>query len=120
MMTQEQLETIRKRAQAATSGPWQLVDTYDGAWILDSDDDIISGTVSRIVDAEFIAHAREDIPKLLAEIERISSIYKRLSVRYAHTNKIIEDAYELLSDSYYDDHPTFVEVCEYLNAGGDE
>lgn len=79
MLTNAEIEAIRKRAQAATEGPWQLADTYDGAWILDSDDDIISGTVSRIVDAEFIAHARTDIPKLLAEIERLRKFEKKVT-----------------------------------------
>src|SRR5690606_18557140 len=103
----------------ATEGPWEV--GYDE---FDSDSSVYVGeeeiTPIHRYDAQFIAHAREDIPKLLAEIERISSVYKRLSVRYAHANKILEDAYELLIDSYYDDHPTFVEVCEYLNAGGAE
>jgi hypothetical protein len=82
------LDAIRQREQAATEGPWihtgrnhistpdihvdeanwggeglngyRLVcDGDEGAW--------------RAADAEFIAHAREDIPALLAEIDRLRS-----------------------------------------------
>lgn len=74
MLTKAEIEAIRERAVKASEGPWQLADTYDGPWVLDSDDDIITGTVSRIDDADFIANAREDIPKLLAEIERLDNI----------------------------------------------
>lgn len=78
-LNNEEIEAISKRAEAATEGQWQLADTYDGAWVLDRDDDIITGTVSRIDDAKFIVNARADIPKLLAEIS-----YLRTSIINAY------------------------------------
>jgi len=50
-MTEERLAEIKMRTEAATPGPW-LVDASDSA------------------DALFMAHARQDIPDLLAEVER--------------------------------------------------
>ncbi|MBS4195388.1 hypothetical protein [Lederbergia citri] len=87
-LSKEEIETIRKRAEAATEGPWfhtnyhvatkpevhggyppnsaSICETCDGEYIENYNK----------ADAEFIAHARTDIPKLLAEIERLRSIIK--------------------------------------------
>jgi len=76
-LNDEQLAEIRKRAEAATAGPWYLNGDllvygdgpYDYIWELETEK----------IKAEFIAHAREDVPKLLAEIERLESVNKALS-----------------------------------------
>ncbi len=124
MLTNTEIDAIRKRAEEATEGPWWA---SEGLYVVNNltgdsyewDADFVAET-ERESDADFIAHAREDIPKLLAEIERISSVYKRLSEYYTHANGLLEDVHELLYDSIYNDHPTFGEVSEYLNVGGDE
>ncbi|MCY8915631.1 hypothetical protein MOE20_06735 [Bacillus atrophaeus] len=67
------LEEIRQRADAATEGPWHYVITTEGAYILDQDSDLISGECEREQDARFIAHARQDIPWLISEIDRLNS-----------------------------------------------
>lgn len=100
-LSTEREQEIRERAAAATPGPWGLYDDgtgrYDIAadledtghgfrcrrqivqtldepidndpahrdWTGEDDDDQI------LADAEFIAHAREDVPALLAEIDRL-------------------------------------------------
>lgn len=51
MLTQDDLNMIKERAEKVTHGPWYA-------------------------DAEFIAHAREDIPRLVAEIERLREAIK--------------------------------------------
>ncbi|WP_199770748.1 hypothetical protein [Brevibacillus laterosporus] len=72
MMTREEIEAICKRAEKATEGPWRVVPgkmvCFD---IYDVYDKLDRSLIHREEDAEFIAHAREDIPKLLAEIERL-------------------------------------------------
>lgn len=85
-LTNAELAAIRARAEAATPGPWRW-------WISNSfrrlssdatgkDGDVLSGTVQRSdghpdiagsdVDKDFIAHARADVPALLAEVERLN------------------------------------------------
>lgn len=75
------LAAIREREQAATEGPWLadvLVDADNRPVVLlpDPDDDdaalilfAADAPVASEGDAEFIAHAREDIPRLVAAIE---------------------------------------------------
>lgn len=72
-MTDEQLKEIRKRCEAATPGPWQCFE-YNGL-MLAGNEELLSGCggcdVSMInyEDGKFTAHARTDIPALLAHIE---------------------------------------------------
>ena len=70
------LDAIKARAEAATAGPWEADDSdADGVnvgWYVWSDFD--ETTVAPHLDhddAEFIAHAREDVPALIAEVERL-------------------------------------------------
>jgi hypothetical protein len=96
-MKREELEVIRKRAEAATPGPWywEKLNEGDSEWdtempsLVSSIDEGVmhfgdceeyyptEGSPPTDEDAEFIAHAREDIPKLLAEIERLR-IFERI------------------------------------------
>ncbi|PJT46185.1 hypothetical protein CWI85_34560 [Streptomyces albidoflavus] len=77
-LSPEYLAAITARAEAATAGPW----CTDGAEIYQGDeyawdafwvgetcraDEADGGTV----DAAFVAHARTDVPALLAEVERL-------------------------------------------------
>lgn len=71
MLKNAEIEAIRERVEKATEGEWRIADTTEGAWLLDGNDLIIAGTFERIEDAVFSKHARQDIPKLLAEIERL-------------------------------------------------
>lgn len=110
VITQEEIEAIRERAKKATEGKWELADTTDGAWIVDDDGDIISGTCERIDDATFIAHARQDIPKLLAEIERLRNAISWGVSCSGCSNQLAED-WEIIGTSF---------VCrECIEYGGD-
>lgn len=82
-MSDERLEQVRARAAAATPGPWEAWDTGDPpaedearAWIVTPGSlhlaTLYAGDPS--ANATFAAHAREDIPALLAEVERLRSI----------------------------------------------
>lgn len=91
-MTQEQLDAIKERVNDATSGPWAPWLDQDGqrhmqgrlmvgvaAGVIPDGDTWVEGPdVSNPVaetyipeDRAFIVHAREDIPALLAEVERL-------------------------------------------------
>jgi hypothetical protein len=72
-LTTQELEAIRKRAEQATEGPWYTAHTADERLIVNKDGGIFSGEYSRLNDADFIANARTDIPKLLAEVERLQA-----------------------------------------------
>ncbi|MFZ7945721.1 hypothetical protein [Neobacillus sp. 19] len=90
-LTDEQLAEIRKRAEAATPGPWVWEkfaldeDDWDTEmpWLGNATESVMDfgdceqyyptqGTPPNDADAEFIAHARQDVPKLLAEVARLN------------------------------------------------
>lgn len=85
-LTSEELQAIRARAERASKGRWSVnvsVDYCDncknGYEIVQSELFLapIVAELRNREDAEFIAHAREDIPKLLAEIERLRAGIER-------------------------------------------
>lgn len=70
MINAEQLNAIKERAAKATPGPWyhnrhNEISTPNGARLAQT----VTG-----LDAEFIAHAREDVPALVAEVERLEEV----------------------------------------------
>jgi len=71
-VTQKQLEAIRSRCDAATAGPWAINVNATSFSIVTSDNErlICAGVIS-FDDAGFIIDAREDVPTLLAEVERL-------------------------------------------------
>ena len=80
MMDSAELEAIRKRCDAATSGPWEsFVEGRDHlaghnfirTGGLDDQSPDIELLGASTADQDFIAHARQDIPHLLDEIERL-------------------------------------------------
>lgn len=82
-MTQEQLDAIQEREAKATAGPWaHWAGREQWANCIKSDTDEGMYTVAEVVseasDAKFISRAREDIPALLAEVERLRAENERL------------------------------------------
>lgn len=97
-MTREQLNAIRARVEAATLGPWHVEgESYDECWDTDCEPLPMpwglagptgkslwssgSGEYAHpdMATAEFIASAREDVPALLAEVERLKVEVGRLT-----------------------------------------
>ncbi|MBE4796163.1 hypothetical protein [Streptomyces caniscabiei] len=85
-LTAGRLDEIETRHKAATPGPWTAVELPPNEhhprpayWVnadyTDTDDCRTHETVAdcpwRMTDAAFIAHAREDVPALLAEVRRL-------------------------------------------------
>ena len=79
-LTPDDLAAIEAREQAATAGPWTWRVSEDRRWV-----DIESPHIDRVVatthdddTADFIAHARTDVPRLLAHVkaqaERIAEL----------------------------------------------
>lgn len=109
-MTSEELAAIRARVEAATPGPWVSytnapheaaearppsgcsVDSRAAENVLlwagrhrdreggFYDDSVVDDVVMR-ADATFIAHARQDVPRLCDEVARLTSEVERLSAR---------------------------------------
>lgn len=82
VLSEEELLAIESRANAATPGPWcyreQFIETGDDSGQL------LGVTMQRMEDgldqlpgvdnAAFIAHARTDVPQLIAEIRRLQAL----------------------------------------------
>ena len=70
----KKLEEIRSRAEKATEGPWEL--RGGGEWIHPFGIEVgpmDEGEIP-VADAEFIAHSRTDVPKLVAALEAVEGI----------------------------------------------
>ena len=103
MMTDQELAEIEAREKAATPGPWKWDPTWGGGAatkkISISPNRILETAMAQCVnhivieetqtrtdhfdwkahtkeDAKFIAHARQDIPALIAEIKRLKALHE--------------------------------------------
>ena len=77
-MTDAELNAIRRRCDLATDPPWVCGENADWRILQSIEADIDGheifvrvGCFDDMADQVFCARAREDIPKLLAEIERL-------------------------------------------------
>lgn len=79
-LTDDELAAIAARAEAATPGPWQVVPRCtERDWDIEGPEEAYyRGQFARRTDAEFIAHARADIPALLAHIRAQDAATARL------------------------------------------
>lgn len=129
-LTDDELTQIRERADKATGGPWEIANTADiftelGAenkeGILADDADgwhiadcstgvtFVDGELEELSynevrsNASFIAYAREDIPKLLAEIERLGkeNEHMKWGLSKIANSESEEDALQLVEDARF-------------------
>ena len=95
-MTPEAIAEIRVRAEAATPGAWRDDRRADGVPAVHNGKVRICDTYradgQSVLNAEFIAHAREDIPALLAEVERLRTAEESLAVENARFARELEAA----------------------------
>lgn len=84
-MNEEELQAIRERAENATPGPWDAVIGDAAGYPVYSVGSRYTGVAQLISaefnapDAQFIAHAREDIPALLAEVDAMREIVQAVA-----------------------------------------
>lgn len=92
-MKREELEAIKARCEVATEGPWACVKYSDDSAMFEpgvsefyvgfkrneSDTywEMDSSWITRKGDAEFIAASRQDMPALVAEVERLLNLLER-------------------------------------------
>ena len=107
----DRYDEIRKRAWAAAPGPW--------VWHWREDDDVWPGSIiggvdtgrayavamcprygkeSFAQDAEFIAHAREDVPWLIAEVDALRQNIHELKARLERYEPAPEDRRAMLKE----------------------
>ena len=74
-----QLDAIKARAEVATDGPWLVpigvMESYGYALITSMKGELVA-EVDILHDGEFIAHARQDIPALVAAVEAALELHK--------------------------------------------
>lgn len=84
-MTKNELEIILKRAEAASPGPWTSY--IEGRDMTSGSSFIMTGTEENRgedieplgvteADMDFIAAARQDVPRLVAEVYRLRALLK--------------------------------------------
>jgi hypothetical protein len=75
LLTKEEMTEIKMRCERATAGPWrsniEARDEACGRDIIGTESDNFHFEGASVDDQDFIAHARQDIPNLIAEIERL-------------------------------------------------
>lgn len=72
-MNQEQLNAIKERVAKATPGPWIIEESRFGSFNAASVDENydLTACLMKKNDADFVTNAREDVPALIAEVERL-------------------------------------------------
>ncbi len=86
ILSDDDIRQIKMRSELATPSPW--ISYVEGREQMSGSDFIKTGgediylTGATKADQDFIAHARQDIPVLLAEVERL-----RLLLDESHTSK---------------------------------
>ena len=78
-LREEEIAEVRHRCENATPGPWKSYiesrEKMSGSdFIMTGAEDDIYLTGATMADQEFIAHARQDIPKLISEIKRLKKL----------------------------------------------
>jgi hypothetical protein len=78
----EALAAIRERAEAATEGPWEWVEsTYEGgSYVLGGEHPVLRsawGASALPKDATFIAHTRTDVPALVGALEAVLGLHQK-------------------------------------------
>ena len=91
-MTPEQLAAIEARVNAATPGSWEIVSPHlaslADAFVYGDDGRTFVATTSGIADAEFIAHAREDVPALIDRVRKLEAELTGLD--FANISNVLE------------------------------
>ena len=77
-MSEEEIMEIEQRCDASTPGPWKSYiegrDHTSGDSVITTAGDDIYLSGATLADQDFIAAARQDVPRLIAEIRRLASL----------------------------------------------
>jgi PAS domain S-box-containing protein len=92
-MDRDELANIKDRERRATPGPWRVKkETSAGVEGHQPSSVIVEGPsdVLEESDAEFIAHAREDVPNLVAEVEILTHVLRQLQRRHRDETQALQ------------------------------
>lgn len=89
-MTEQEIAEIEQITEAATLGPWKATFGMDCRAFITTTDENSDFKVYNHADAAFIAHARADIPALLAEIRRLQEADRWIPVAERLPDRWIE------------------------------
>ena len=106
-MTQERLDAIQERVNAATAGLWDWEDNGTlVAWDGYDTEPVIAYGYTDPEDRKLIAHAPQDLADLLAEVQRLKRFESIVSWRYGDTTDGMtrEDMVERAARAFYE-HP---------------
>lgn len=115
-LSSKEIEAIRERVEKATDGPWIYVPISDRLEYFiggEGGNEAIAVEVFTKEDATFIAHARTDIPKLLAEIERLRG-------KLDEANSLLYDAQSLMGNVHCYGTEEYRGISEYFEGRDNE
>ncbi len=80
-LSEQEIAQIEERCKAATPGLWRSFvegrDHQSGSDFIQTPDDDIELSGATVEDQDFIAHARQDVPRLLREVKRLRRRLRR-------------------------------------------
>lgn len=92
-MTDEELAVIKERAEKATPGPWYS-DYASRPYVMAEHTPVAD--VATDADADFIVHARTDVPALVAEVERLQGEEDHLQDALGETQRLMGESNDAL------------------------
>lgn len=99
MVNQEQLNAIKERVAKATPGPWKIdrnsddCDFITDIWFNQDGDHVEvhdKSIFQSVLNAKFIACARDDVPALVAEVERLREALQTIAEHNIFTTPQID------------------------------
>lgn len=118
MLSTEELQAIKERYEKATLGDWGFVpiENHVEYFIFgEGGNEAVAESVYTKDDADFIANARQDIPNLLAEIERLQTELEKY--RRQHFEQMC-DEWVALSYGEFEDEGVIVNRHEQMYIKG--
>ncbi|MBT9258174.1 MAG: hypothetical protein KM310_00245 [Clostridiales bacterium] len=120
MLTLENLRKIKERCERATPGPWVInleherqmmsgrrilpaIEGQNGVMVAPLLAPRYKNAYIRRHDAEFIAHARTDVPTLVAEVERLRELLRLIQDESETLKQAVEVAKGAGSTEVFDD-----------------
>jgi hypothetical protein len=108
------LDAITSRVDACLPGPWTAEPAPDGHISVGMDDDSGMGHIATIAtylhaDADFIAHARQDVPVLVAEVRWLRDQLDRLATDASASDQTARDLRSAVTNALGVDYDTRVD-----------